>query len=186
MGPSCDQFAFHQGQAVGAGQHLIIGLTGLGSRLRRIRHKNSVFLGIFKKIPLQTALFPFRCSLHDSQVALIQFPVLDFLVHDPEGLCSLCCYDNAAGIPVDAVTQRRCKRILLPGPPFPLLVQVGLDVIDQRPSVLGAVMGMDRQTRPLIHQQDVVIFVDNVQFGRCHRQISIILPGFVKKLVIDI
>ena len=59
-------------------------------------------------------------------------------------------------------------------------------MVNQRPSIFRAVMGMHRKSRALIHQQNVVIFVDNVQLGRCHCQVGIFFPGFVKKFIVDI
>ena len=76
--------------------------------------------------------------------------------------------------------------MLLPGPPFPLLVQVGLDLIDEGPAVLRTVVGVNRQPRALVHQKNVFILVDDIQLGGSHRQVGIVLPGFIEELVVDI
>lgn len=59
-------------------------------------------------------------------------------------------------------------------------------MINKGPAVLGPIMGMDRQTGPLVHQDDLVILIDDVQLRRRHGQVSIVLPGCIEKLVIDI
>ena len=59
-------------------------------------------------------------------------------------------------------------------------------MVDEGPAVFGAVMGVDRKTGPLIHQQDMLIFVDDIQLGSGNGQKSIILPRFIKKLIVDI
>ena len=80
VGSAGDQFAFHQRQPILRSQHLIIGLTGFGARLGRIRYKYPIFLGILEKIPLQTPLFWLGCSLYNGKIPLIQFPILDLLI----------------------------------------------------------------------------------------------------------
>ena len=76
--------------------------------------------------------------------------------------------------------------MLLPGPPFPLLVQVGLDLIDEGPAVLRTVVGVNRQPRALVHQKNVFILVDDIQLGGSHRQVGIVLPGGIEELVVDV
>ena len=45
---------------------------------------------------------------------------------------------------------------------------------------------MDSQSRTLVHQQDVFVFIDDVQLGSGHSQVGIVLPGFVEKFVVDV
>ena len=67
-----------------------------------------------------------------------------------------------------------------------LLIEICLNMVDEGPAVLRAVMGMHGNPRPLIHQEDVVIFINDVQPGRSHGQIGVVLTWLVEKLVIDI
>ena len=53
-------------------------------------------------------------------------------------------------------------------------------------AILCTVMGMHRKTWALVHQQDVLIFIYDIQFGCGNCQIGIVLPGFVEKLIIDV
>ena len=59
-------------------------------------------------------------------------------------------------------------------------------MVDQRSSVLRAVVGMDGQAWPFVHQQDLFILIDDIQFRHRHRQVGIVLPGLVEKLIVDI
>ena len=186
VGTAGDQLAFHQGQAVFGYQSFVIGLAGLCTCLRGVGDKDPVLFGILEKVTLQAAVSGLRCAFHNGQIPLVQLPVLDLLVHDPQGFCGLGGDNDAAGIPVDSVAQGGCEGVFLPGPPFPLLIQVGLDVVDEGPAVFRTVMGMNGKSGPLIHQQDVFVLVDDVQLGRCYCQVGIVLPGLVEKLVVDV
>ena len=59
-------------------------------------------------------------------------------------------------------------------------------MVDQCSAVLRTVVGMHRKTGSLIHQQDLIILVYDIQLRHRHGKIGIILPGFIKKLVVDI
>ena len=87
VGPAGDQLALHQGKAVSRIQYLIIGLAGFAAGLRAVGDEDPVFLGVLEKIPLQAALLLLRNALDDGEVALVQLPVLDLLVHHAQGIC---------------------------------------------------------------------------------------------------
>ena len=59
-------------------------------------------------------------------------------------------------------------------------------MVDQGSAVFRTVVGMNSQSRPLIHQQNVLIFVNNGQFRHSYRQVSVVFSGLVKKFVVDI
>ena len=88
----------------------------------------------------------------------------DLLVHHPQGLGVLGGDDDAAGVPVDAVAQGGGEGILLPGVPLLFLIEVGLDVGEQGVDPLVLVR-MDHQSRAFVHQQKVLVLVDDVQLG---------------------
>ena len=142
--------------------HRNIGLAGLGAGLGLVGDEDPVFLGILEKIALQAALGGLGCSLHNGKIPLVQLPVLDLLVHDPQGLGGLGGDDDAAGVPVDPVAQGGGKGVLPVGGPLPLLIEVGLDVVDEGPAILRAIMGMDRKAGPLVHKEDVLVLVYNI------------------------
>ena len=83
------------------------------------------------------------CS--DAQIGFLQLVVPDLFVDDTQRLRILGRDDNAARVPVNAVAQRRGEGVLLPGTPFTLLVEVRLDVVDQRVDLL-CLVGVDYQT----------------------------------------
>ena len=186
VGPPGDQLAFHQRKAVAAGEDPVIGLAAFGACLGGVGDEHPVFLGVLEKIPLQAAHGGLGGSFNNGEIPLVQFPVLDFLIHHPQSLRGFRRDDDAAGVPVNAVAQGGGKSVFLPGPPLPLLIEIGLDVIDKGAPVFRTVVGMHRQSRALVHQQNVFVLVDDVQLGGGHRQIGIVLPGLFKKLVVDI
>ena len=59
-------------------------------------------------------------------------------------------------------------------------------MVDEGPAVFGAVVGVDSQTRALIHQQNMLIFIDDIQLGGGNRQEGIVFPGLIEKLIVDI
>ena len=111
--------------------------------------------------------------------------VFDLLIYDPQGLRVLGGNDNAAGVPVDPVAQGGRKGVLPFGIPLFFLVQVGLNVVDEGVDLLRLI-GVDHQTRPLVHQQQILVFVHDVQLGTEHGEKDVFLRGLVKELVVDI
>ena len=108
----------------------------------------------------------------------------DLLIYDPQGL-AFWRYDNAAGVPVDPVAQRRGKGIFPLGIPFPFLVKICLNVIDEGVDLFRLV-SVDGHTGTLVHQQQIFfVLVDNIQLGLEHREKEIFLIGLVKELIID-
>ena len=105
VGTTGNQFTFHQGQAVLCGQHLVIGLAGFGARLHLICDKHPILLFILEKVALQASLPAIGRSFHNGKIALIQFPVLDLLIHDPQRNRSFCGDNDATGVAVNAVAQ---------------------------------------------------------------------------------
>jgi len=186
VGSAGDKLAFDQTQTISGVQHLVVGLGGLGSGLGLVGDEDPVFLGILEDVPLQAPLFALGYALDDGQIPLVQLPILDLLVHDPQGFGGLGGDDDAAGVPVDAVAQGGREGVLPSRAPLPLLVEVGLDVVDEGAAVLRAVVGMDGKPRPLVHQEDVLVLVDNGKLGSRHGQVGVVLPGLVEELVIDI
>ena len=67
-----------------------------------------------------------------------------------------------------------------------LLIQIGLDLVDEGPAILRSVVGVHRQPGTLIHQQNVLVLIDDVQLGSRHGQIGVILPGCIEKLIVDV
>ena len=74
----------------------------------------------------------------------------------------------------------------VPGAPVALGVEVRLNVVDEGFSVLGPVVGVDGHAGPLVHQQDVLILVDDLQLRGRDGQVGVVGPGAVEELVINI
>ena len=124
--------------------------------------------------------------MDDAEIPLVQLPVPDFLIENAQSLGGLGGDDNAAGVPVDAVAQGGRKTVFLPGTPLPLGVEVRLDVVNEGLAVFSAVVGVDRLTGLFVHQQNVLVLIDNVQLGGGNGQIGIFRFRGFKKLVVDI
>ena len=71
------------------------------------------------------------------------------------------------------------------GIPLPLLVEVGLNVVDEGVDLL-CLIGMDHKARTLVQKKKVLILVKNVQLGLEEGEEEVVLPGLVEKLVVDV
>ena len=74
-------------------------------------------------------------------------------------------HHDAAGVAVDAVDQRRRKRVFLLGVVFAAVVEVVLHAGDQRIEVVVFVRVHD-QARLLVENHDVLVLVKHADFGR--------------------
>ena len=120
-----------------------------------------------------------------AQVQLLQLPVPDLLVHHPQGLRRLGGNDDPPGVPVDPVAEGGGEGLLLVGRPLPLLVQVRLDVGDQRVHLLPAV-GVDHHAGAFVQQQQIPVLIKDLQPGLDHPEKGVVRGGRVEKLVVDI
>ena len=71
------------------------------------------------------------------------------------------------------------------GVPLLLLIEVGLDVGDEGVHLL-VLVGVAQKAGPLVEQHQVFVLIDDIQLGLEHRQKGVVLPGLVKKLIVDI
>ena len=186
VGPSGDQAALHQCQAIAGGQHPVVRPAGFAPGLGGVGDKDPVFLGILEKKPNKAPLLFGEGPLYNGEVPLVNLPVPDFLIQDPQSFGGLGGDDDATGVPVNTVAQGGGEGVFLPGPPFFLLVQIGLDLVNEGPAVFRPVVGVDGQPGPFVHQEDVFILVNDIELGGGYGEIGVILPGFVEKLVVDI
>ena len=186
VGAAGDELALHQGQAVPAVQGAVAGQAGLGPGLGPVGDVDPVFCRILEQEALQFAGGGLHSALDDRQVVLLQLPVPDLLVQDPQGLGGLRRDDDAAGVAVDAVAQGGGEGVLRPGVPFALCVEIGLDVVDEGLAVLRTVVGVDRQTGALVRQEDVGVLIYNIQFRRADLQIRVLRLRGVEKFVGDV
>ena len=137
-------------------------------------HGHLLFLLIFQQKALHPAFRLFRPACGNAEVALVQFQVPYLLVDDPQCLGILSGNDNAAGIAVDTIAQRRRKGIFPLGVPLPFLVQIRLDVVDEGVHLLRLV-GVDHHSLRLVRQQQVLILIHHRQPGLKQRQKQIFL-----------
>ena len=94
-------------------------------------HINLIFLGILKNIPAERSLCRNGLPVDDTKIIFFDLPLLDLLVHDPQGFRVFRGDHDAAGVAVNAVAQGRGKGMLFFGPPFALLIGIRLNICDQ-------------------------------------------------------
>lgn len=100
--------------------------------------------------------------MNNAQIPLIDFTIFDFLIQNAKRFCILCGDDNAAGVTVDAIAERRGKGVLFSGPPLSFGIEIRLNVIDQRFSVFCTVMRMNSLSRLFVYQKNILVFIDDV------------------------
>ena len=96
--------------------------------------------------------------MHRAKIELVDLAALDLLVHHAERLRSLRGNHDAARIAVDAVAKRRGEALLGIGIVFAPLIEVGLDLRDQR---IGAFMLIlvHRNAGALVREQNIFILI---------------------------
>ena len=185
MGAAGDELTLHQGQAVADLQGLVEGDGSPPAGHRRLVDGDLVLALVLGEEALQLALRRVHAAVDGTQVVLFDLPVLDFLVHDAQGLGGLGGDDDAAGVPVDAVAQGGGEGVFLPGVPLLFLIKVGLDVGDEGVDVLPLVR-VDQQAGALVHQEDVLVLIDDVQLGLEDGEEGVLRGGGVEELIVDV
>ena len=59
-------------------------------------------------------------------------------------------------------------------------------MVNEGAAVLRPIVRVHRQARPLVHQEDLFILVDDGELRGSHGEVGVILPGLVEKFVVDI
>ena len=185
VGAARQQTAFHQRQPAPAFESPVKGDGGLAAGHRLVEEPNLLFGLVFQQEALNFSLRLLGPAHGDAKVGLFQLVGPDLLVDDPQGLRVLGGDDDTAGVPVDPVAQRRGKGIFPLGIPFPFLVKICLNVIDEGVDLFRLV-SVDGHTGTLVHQQQIFVLVDNIQLWLEHREKEIFLIGLVKELIIDV
>ena len=111
--------------------------------------------------------------------------VPNLFVEDAQGLGVLGGDDDAAGVPVNAVAEGGGESVLPAGVPLPLLVEVGLDVVDEGVDLLRLV-GVADQALALVRKKEVLVFIDDGKVGFKNGEEAVLLRGLVKELVVDV
>ena len=175
----------HQRQLATALQRLVGGDGGLAAGDRPGVDGYLFLLLVLHQKDLHPPFRRLRRTHRDAEIPLVHLPVADLLVDDPQRLGVLGGDDDAAGVAVDAVAQGGGKGVLPLGVPFPLLVEVRLNVVDESVDLLRLV-GVYHQPRPLVQQHQVLVLVHDGETGLEKRQEQIVLTGVVEELVVDV
>ena len=70
--------------------------------------------------------------------------------------------------------------------PFAPCVEIGLDLVDERPAVLRAVVGVDSDAGTLVHQQDLAVLINHMQLRRRDLFPAAVRRGLFKVAVVQI
>ena len=146
-------------------EHRVFGADAPALVRLAARDVDAVLALVFLEIAGQRVAFLFRHAADDAQVELVHLAVLDLLVHDAQRFRVFRGHHDATGVAVDAVDQRRRKRIFLLGVVFAAVVEVVLHAGDQRIEVVVFVRVHD-QARFLVEDHDVLVLVKHADFGR--------------------
>ena len=140
---------------------------------------------VLQKKALDAALRRLGPPQGDAEIGFLDLVVPDLFVEDAQGLGVLGGDDDAAGVPVNAVAEGGGESVLPAGVPLPLLVEVGLDVVDEGVDLLRLV-GVADQALALIGEKNVLILVDDGKVGFENGEEAVLLRGLVKELVVDV
>ena len=122
--------------------------------------------------------------MYDAQVVFFDLPFLELLIQDPQCFRRFGGYHNAAGIPIDAVDQRGCKARLPGRIVSPFFIEIPLYAKQEGVAVFLFVR-MHQQAGFFVQQQQIVVFIDNIQLPGC-RQKVINRRRFFQKFVFQI
>jgi hypothetical protein len=70
--------------------------------------------------------------MYDGKVILLYLSFFDLFIHNAQSLCVFRSDDDTGGVSINAVAKRRREGVFLPWPPFVFLVQICLDMSDER------------------------------------------------------
>ena len=185
MGAAGNQLALDEGEPVPPGQRPVFGHCGAAVGHRPVVDGDLLLRLVLEQEALQRPLPGLEGAHAHAKISLFQLPIPNLLVHHPEGLGGLGGDDDAAGVPVDPVAEGGGKGVLHPGAPLPLLVEVGLNVVDEGVHLFRLV-GVYHHAGRLVHQQQVLILIENVQPGLEEGEKGVLLGGLLKELVVDI
>ena len=143
------------------------------------------FGGEKKTLLLHSCCGPCSTAVIEKLEPFFDLTVFDLLIEDAKSLRIFRRDDDAAGVAVDAVAERGGKGVLLLRPPFALLRHVGLNVGDEGVVVPHA-RAVAQHTGLFVHQQDVLVLIDDVEPRRRNFEPGILLRRSFKKLVVDV
>ena len=149
MRPSGQEFHFHEGHVLRGLEDPVLRLDGLGARSGVFVDIDPVLLLVLPQIAFEDPCGRLRRAVDGTQVELVDLPVLHLLVQDTQRLGGLGRQDDAAGVPVDAVDERRCKGLLRVRVVLPFFIEVPFDPADEGVDIFP-VVGMCQQADRLV------------------------------------
>ena len=123
-------------------------------------------------------------AVRQAEIGLVHLSVLDFLIENAQAFRVFGGDDNAAGVAVDAVGKGGRKGIFLFRFVFALFKQIPFDPRDERIGVF-AVVRVAQQPDFFVEQQNIFVFIQNIQLFRRAHKVIFFFDRF-KKFVVDI
>ena len=185
MGPARQKLRLHKTQRPLVSDGAVEGNSGLPPRNGAVVDGNPLFSLVLQQEALQLPLRRLHGSQSHAEVFFGNLPIPDLCRQYPQGFGVLRRNHDAAGVAVDAVAQGRGESVLPFGVPLPLLVEIGLDVVDEGVHLLRLIR-VDHQSGTLVRQEDILVLVQNIQTGLEEGEEQVVLPGLLKKLVVDV
>ena len=179
------QPALHERELTLTAQHAVLRYRGLAARLGLILYKDLVLLCVLEQIVLKPPGSGARPAGYGTEIELLNLSVTYFLVEDAQRLGIFCRNDDAAGVAVDAVAERRGEGVFFLGLPFTLLRHVRLNIRDKR-VIIPSTGAVAQHARLFVQQQDVFILVDDRQPRGADLEIGVLLTRLFKELVVYI
>ena len=122
--------------------------------------------------------------MDDAEVIFLNFPVLQLVVENAQGRGGFGGDDDAAGVPVDPVDQGGGEAVFRRRVVFPFFIEIPLYPKQEGVAVFLFVR-MHQQAGFFVQQQQIVVFIDNIQLPGC-RQKVINRRRFFQKFVFQI
>ena len=185
VGPAGEQTALHQRELSPGLQSPVQRGGALAAGDGAAVEGHLLFGLVFQEKALDPPLRQLGPAHGDTEIGFLHLMGFNLLVDDPQRLGVFGGDDDAAGIAVDPVAQGGGEGVFPFGIPLPLLIEVGLDVVDEGVDLLSLV-GMDHQAGAFVRQQQVLVLIDDVQPGLEQGEEHVFLRGLVKELIIDV
>ena len=185
VGAAGEQRALDERQLLCRGERAVDGFRGLGARNRTVVERDLLALFIAAQEVFDAAARRLGSAEHHADVFLFQLVLLDLVVQDAQRLGGFRGDDDAAGVAVNAVAERRSERSRVLRVPRARLIEIRLNVGDERVGVALFVRVHDHARR-LVCEQDILVLVDDGEARRLDAAERLFLAHGFEVFVVDV
>ena len=183
VGAARQQAALYKRESVLGGEGSVLGGGRLGAFLHFIADVDLILYGVFENVTLKGTAGRGHFSVDNGKIELVYLAVAYLVVENSQSFGSFGGDNDAAGVAVYSVAESGSEGVFLARSPFTLLVQIILNVGNEGVVIVGT-RAVAEHAGFLIGQQDMLILVDYVYFGRGYLQVCVLLAGLFEKLVV--